>query len=223
MIRIDGEVSKVREPRNVTIQPNLPAWLRAYPLKEFPIIPANLQHIREKVAGKFPLTHDVMRHTFISMFVAKFRSIGEASLQAGNLESIIRKHYLDLKTTGEAEEFFSILPKKADVTAAPAPSTMANAACVTEMLRNLQLVRSGAQSLGIDGRRFFRSTVRVSHLSSPTQAPLRAIAVASKAPICRSTSDALRWSNRRGSNTAAAPLPPGGAVEPEAFANERSA
>ncbi len=128
MIRIDGEVSKVREPRNVTIQPNLAAWLRAYPLKKFPIIPANLQHIREKVSQKFPLAHDVMRHTFISMFVAKFRSIGEASLQAGNSESIIRKHYLDLKTTEEAEEFFGILPKKADVPAAPAPSTLATAA-----------------------------------------------------------------------------------------------
>jgi integrase len=30
LIHIDGEVSKVREPRNVTIQPNLAAWLRAY-------------------------------------------------------------------------------------------------------------------------------------------------------------------------------------------------
>jgi hypothetical protein len=49
---------------------------RAYPLEEFPIVPANLQHLREKVVGKFDLTHDVMRHTFISMFVAKFRSIG---------------------------------------------------------------------------------------------------------------------------------------------------
>ena len=49
-IRIDGEVSKVREPRNVAIQPNLAAWLAAYPLKKFPIIPANLQHIREQVA-----------------------------------------------------------------------------------------------------------------------------------------------------------------------------
>ncbi len=48
MIRIGAEVSKVREPRNVTIQPNLAAWLHAYPLKKFPIIPANLQHIREK-------------------------------------------------------------------------------------------------------------------------------------------------------------------------------
>jgi integrase len=29
IIRIDGEVSKVREPRTITIQPNLAAWLKA--------------------------------------------------------------------------------------------------------------------------------------------------------------------------------------------------
>jgi hypothetical protein len=45
------------------------------------------------------------------MFVGKFRSIGEAAIQAGNSESIIRRHYLDLKTTAEAEEFWSILPR----------------------------------------------------------------------------------------------------------------
>jgi integrase len=110
VIGIDGEVSKVREPRNVAIQPNLAAWLRAYPLTEFPIIPPNLQHLRAEIAKKFDLWHDIMRHTFISMFVAKFRSLGEAALQAGNSESIIRKHYLDLKSTDEAEQFFSILP-----------------------------------------------------------------------------------------------------------------
>jgi len=110
VIRIDGEVSKVREPRMVTIQPNLAGWLKAYPPDKFPIIPANLQHIREKVAVEIPLTHDVMRHTFISMFVAKFRSLGEAALQAGNSEGIIRRHYLDLKTPEEAEQFFGILP-----------------------------------------------------------------------------------------------------------------
>jgi integrase len=111
-IRIDGEVSKVREPRGITIQPNLAAWLRAYPVEQFPIIPTNLQHIREKVVEKFGLSHDIMRHTFISMFVAKFRSIGEAALQAGNSETIIRKHYLDLKTPEEAEIFWQIMPEK---------------------------------------------------------------------------------------------------------------
>jgi len=112
IIRIDGEVSKVREPRTIAIQPNLAAWLRAYPLEKFPIIPENLQHLREKAAERVPLSHDVMRHTFISMFVAKFRSLGEAALQAGNSESIIRKHYLDLKSPAEAEQFFAIVPKR---------------------------------------------------------------------------------------------------------------
>jgi len=111
-IRINGEVSKIREPRTITIQPNLAAWLRAYPLEKNPIIPANLQHLREKAVEKFDLTHDVMRHTYISMFVAKFRSIGEAALQAGNSESIIRKHYLDLKDPAEAELFFGIKPER---------------------------------------------------------------------------------------------------------------
>lgn len=112
LIRIDGEVSKVREPRIVTIQPNLAAWLRAYPLENHPIVPANLQHLREKAAEIVPLAHDVMRHTFISMFVAKYRSLGEAALQAGNSEAIIRKHYLDLKSAAEAEAFFAIEPRR---------------------------------------------------------------------------------------------------------------
>jgi hypothetical protein len=98
--------------RNVTIQPNLAAWFRAYPLEEFPIMPYAFRRLRLKFRKKFGLTHDVLRHTFISMFVGKFRSMGEAALQAGNSESIIRKHYLDLKSTAEAEQFFSILPKR---------------------------------------------------------------------------------------------------------------
>ncbi len=98
VILVEPDVSKVRMKRNVTIQPNLAAWLRAYPLQKFPIAPRNLQHLRAAVAKKFDLSKDVMRHTFISMFVAKFRSMGEAALQAGNSETIIRKHYLDLKS-----------------------------------------------------------------------------------------------------------------------------
>lgn len=109
---VSAEVSKIREPRRVTIQPNLAAWLRAYPLERFPIVVADFQKRRAKFANRLGLTHDVLRHTFISMFVAKYRSMGEAALQAGNSEAIIRKHYLDLKTASEAEEFFKIMPKR---------------------------------------------------------------------------------------------------------------
>jgi integrase len=38
VIHIEPEVSKVRMKRNVTIQPNLAAWLQAYPLDRFPIV-----------------------------------------------------------------------------------------------------------------------------------------------------------------------------------------
>jgi integrase len=112
VIRIEPDVSKVNELRSVAVQPNLAVWLKAYPLNEFPIILPNMQKLRARIAVRFGLSHDVMRHTFISMHVAKFRSLGEAALQAGNSESIIKKHYLDLKSTGEAGEFFGILPKK---------------------------------------------------------------------------------------------------------------
>jgi len=111
-IHIEPEVSKVRMKRLVTIQPNLAAWLRAYPFDLYPIIPTNSMNTHRKICAQFGLTHDVLRHTFISMFVGKFRSMGEAALQAGNSESIIRKHYLDLKSTAEAERFFGITPKR---------------------------------------------------------------------------------------------------------------
>jgi integrase len=115
VIHIEPDVSKVRMKRLVMIQTNLAAWLHAYPLKKFPLIPPNAVNMHKKICRKFGLTHDVLRHTFISMFVAKFRSMGEAALQAGNSESIIRKHYLDLKSPAEAEQFFSILPRRSSI------------------------------------------------------------------------------------------------------------
>jgi len=118
VIHIEPEVSKVRMKRHVTIQPNLAAWLRAFPLERYPIIPINVAKARRKVFAQFGLTHDVLRHTFISMFVGKFRSMGEAALQAGNSESIIRKHYLDIKNPTEAEQFFNILPQSDEKTIA---------------------------------------------------------------------------------------------------------
>lgn len=111
VIHIEPEVSKVRMKRLVTIHPNLAAWLNAYPLEKFPIIPKNAVNVHRRICHKFGLSHDVLRHTFISMFVAKYRSMGEAALQAGNSEAIIRKHYLDLKSAKEAELFFGIMPK----------------------------------------------------------------------------------------------------------------
>ncbi len=112
VIRIEPEVSKIRTSRQIAIQSNLAAWLRAYPLSRFPIVPPNAKNMRAAISRQFGLTHDVLRHTFISMFVGKFRSMGEAALQAGNSESIIRKHYLNVKSKKESDRFFNIGPKR---------------------------------------------------------------------------------------------------------------
>lgn len=124
IIHVSAEVSKVREQRKVVIQPNLAAWLKAYPLQSPGFGMGDLVKRRGLIAKQFDLSHDVCRHSFISYFVAKFRMLGEAAIQAGNSEAIIRRHYLDLKSQAEAEEFFNILPKRrSEAMASPSPVT----------------------------------------------------------------------------------------------------
>jgi integrase len=135
VIHIEPEVSKVRMKRNVAIQPNLAAWLHAYPLDRFPIIVPALPKHRAKIAKLFGLSHDLMRHSFISFFVAKFRSTGEAALQARNSESIIRNYYLDLKTAAEAEEFFGILPRNAAATVPKVASGIASLSSIAAWMQ----------------------------------------------------------------------------------------
>lgn len=111
VILIEPHVSKVHEKRTIRIQPNLRLWLERYPLNEFPILPPyGFRKMLIYIRKKFELGHDVLRHTYISMLVGAFRSIGDAALQAGNSEAIIRKHYLDLKTQEEADKFWRIVP-----------------------------------------------------------------------------------------------------------------
>jgi integrase len=111
VIRIEPAVSKTNEKRVIAIQPNLRLWLQRYPLEEFPPIPAkNIDRVLREVRQKFSLGHDVLRHTYIYMTVGAFRSVGDAALQAGNSETVIRRHYLDLKTVAEADAFWRITP-----------------------------------------------------------------------------------------------------------------
>lgn len=112
VISIDAAVSKVNEPRDVTMQPNLIQWLKSYPVEKFPILPARAAKRVSAVKAKFKLGHDVLRHTAISMFIAKYKSVGEAALQFGNSESMIKRHYLNVvgATAEKAERFWAIAP-----------------------------------------------------------------------------------------------------------------
>lgn len=111
VIRISPEIAKTDSVRQVKIRPNLAAWLARYPLRDYPITMPNLKNFLAEIRKKFALSDDVLRHTWISAHVAKFKSMGEAALEAGNSEAIIKSHYLNLMSEAETEAFWSILPK----------------------------------------------------------------------------------------------------------------
>lgn len=106
-ITIPANVSKTRHERQVTISNNLAEWLQAYPGD---IIPLNYEALNKKVRKHFKLSHDEQRHSFISYHVALNRSVGDASLEAGNSESIVKRHYLNTHTRKDGEAFFGTIP-----------------------------------------------------------------------------------------------------------------
>jgi hypothetical protein len=123
-ITIPANISKTRHERHVPISENLAKWMEATP---GPIIPPNFDRLVKKARKHFQLSHDEPRHTFISFHVALHRSIGDAALVAGNSETIIRRHYLNLQPAEEGATFFSIVPsadqnkaEKGDRASAPA-------------------------------------------------------------------------------------------------------
>jgi hypothetical protein len=70
----------------------------------------NFGRMMTKVKKHFNVTPDETRHSFISYHVALHRSLGDAALQAGNSESIIKRHYLNLHPREEGDAFFHIVP-----------------------------------------------------------------------------------------------------------------
>ena len=108
-ITIPANVAKTRHERQVTISDNLAAWLKDFPGD---LIPTNFEALNKKVRKHFELSHDEARHSFISYHVALHRSVGDAALQAGNSEAIVKRHYLNTHTREEGGEFFRVIPGK---------------------------------------------------------------------------------------------------------------
>jgi hypothetical protein len=119
IIKITADVAKTRDTRQVTIQPNLAAWLSAY---DGDIIPPSLENDAQKIREKFGLSRDVLRHTFITMHVMAFDSFASTALEAGNTESIIRKHYFGLATNADAKRFWEIIPESSNRKVVPIAS-----------------------------------------------------------------------------------------------------
>ncbi len=76
-----------------------------------------------------PWIQDYMRHTAISMYLAKHKHEGEAASWAGNSPNVIHSHYKGLVKETDATEFWSITPAnvKSDVAKLPTATKAAAA------------------------------------------------------------------------------------------------
>lgn len=107
VIHIQPEISKTHQYRQTTIRPALHQWLTRFGGE---ILPPNSDRLVKHIRAKFNLGHDVLRHTFFSYLVGAEGSVERAALEGGNTEAILRRHYLNTSTAGEANDFWQILP-----------------------------------------------------------------------------------------------------------------
>ena len=124
--------------RTIPFRPNLKAWLESFrtdpkadgPPKRGPVLElANVVNALKRLvtatrppgapdAEKLPppaveWKHNALRHSFCSYRLAKVKSAAEVALEAGNSPQMIFRHYRELVTGKEAEEWFAITPEVA--------------------------------------------------------------------------------------------------------------
>jgi hypothetical protein len=107
VVTIPPTIAKTGKKRVVPISGNLAAWLAVHP---GPILPVGFQAGLETIRKTCQLSHDVLRHSFISYRVTASGSKAKTALEAGNSEGVIDKHYLNLPSEAEATAFWQIMP-----------------------------------------------------------------------------------------------------------------
>src|SRR5205814_5726378 len=124
---LDGTMAKTRQRRIVKLSDNALDWLLPLAPKHQKFIPGSFKrHFgRVKLAAGFngkeggkseggkklrPWIQDYMRHTAISMYLAKYKHEGEAATWAGNSPNVIHRHYKGSVKEADATEFWSLTP-----------------------------------------------------------------------------------------------------------------
>ena len=137
-ITLDGSMAKTRQRRIVKLPENAVAWLLPLAPKHPDFVPAAfVRHFgRVKRAAGFnvneggkkggkklrPWVQDYMRHTAVSMYLAKHKHEGEAATWAGNSPNVIHRHYKGLVKYADAAEFWKLTPAtvKSEIVTFPA-------------------------------------------------------------------------------------------------------
>jgi hypothetical protein len=68
------------------------------------------QHLERVLIWK----HNGLRHSFISYRIAEIKNVPQVALEAGNSPQIIFSNYRELVRPGDAQKWFSIVPRHAE-------------------------------------------------------------------------------------------------------------
>ena len=115
IIELRAGQAKTASRRVVPVTDNLAAWLEPLP-RSGRVIPSGMLAKEASTLAKeleIGWPPNVLRHSFISYRLSVVKSADQVALEAGNSPSIIFKHYRELTTEEQAQEWFSILPRPA--------------------------------------------------------------------------------------------------------------
>ena len=117
-IRIEAKIAKTATRRLIPIPDNLREWLQPIAQKEGPINPSTddrgLNHrlVRGPArSAQVAWVKNGLRHSFCSYRLAQTSDAAKVALEAGNSPTMIFRHYRELVTPDQAQEWFSIRPK----------------------------------------------------------------------------------------------------------------
>ena len=116
-IRIEAKIAKTATRRIIPIPTNLREWLSPVAKSEGPINPSTddrgLNHrlVRGPArSAKVTWVKNGLRHSFCSYRLAQTNNAAQVALEAGNSPTMIFRHYRELVTPAQAQEWFSIRP-----------------------------------------------------------------------------------------------------------------
>jgi integrase len=112
IITLRADQAKTASRRIVPISDNLAAWIE--PLSREGKVVRKLAPELTKLAKKLGMEwpRNALRHSYISYRLAVVKDAAQVALEAGNSPDIIFKHYRELVTEQEANDWFSIMPPK---------------------------------------------------------------------------------------------------------------
>lgn len=130
LIELRAEQAKTATRRLVPISENLAAWLdrldRRGPVVPYEGILTRGRKLAKALGIDWP--HNALRHSYISYRIAEVQNAAQVALEAGNSPAIIFKHYRELVTREEAQQWFGIFPESGTAVTLPGRIDTAHAA-----------------------------------------------------------------------------------------------